>query len=260
MANVATDPFVGTDRPDLDALRTCVHCGICLPACPTYRVLGEEMDSPRGRLYLLRAVAEGRTELTPTFARHFDLCLGCRACESACPAGVPFGSLLEATRAQLVQQGKATPRRFAERLAFAVFPHPERLGTVLALARAYRRLGLQALLRATGFFRAFPRLGAMDALVPAGAFDGRAPLTAEAVFTPARGARRGRVGVLTGCVQRHLFGNVNRDTVRLLSLAGWDVVVPREQGCCGALDLHAGRLDDFRARARALSAAFPVDV
>ncbi|MBI3634646.1 MAG: (Fe-S)-binding protein, partial [Candidatus Rokubacteria bacterium] len=191
----------------------------------------------------------------PTFARHFDLCLGCRACESACPAGVPFGSLLEATRAQLVQQGKATPRRFAERLAFAVFPRPERLGTVLALARAYRRLGLQALLRATGFFRAFPRLGAMDALVPTDTMDGRV-----AELTPARGARRGRVGVLTGCVQRHLFGDVNRDTVRLLSLAGWDVVVPREQGCCGALDLHAGRLDDFRARARALSAAFPVDV
>src|SRR5206468_3446489 len=150
----------------------------CLPQCPTYRVLGEEMDSPRGRIYLMRAAAEGRIGLTETFARHFDLCLGCRACETACPSGVRFGSLLEATRAQLRRHG----------------PPPRR--------------------------------------------------------------RRGRVGLLTGCVQRHLFPHVNRDTARLLTLAGWDVVVPRAQGCCGALELHAGRIDDFRARARRLVATF----
>ncbi len=248
--------FTGEDAPGLDTLRTCVHCGICLPACPTYRVLGEEMDSPRGRLYLMRAAAEGRQALTPAFARHLDLCLGCRACETACPAGVPFGTLLEATRAQFARQGKATRRGVAGRLAFAVFPSPGLLRAALALGRVYRASGAQALARATRLLRLFPRLAAMEALLPA---------TAPAVvplpeLVAARGTRRGRVGLLTGCVQRELFADVNRDTARLLALAGWDVVIPRAQGCCGALDLHAGRLRPFRARARRLAAAFPADV
>jgi glycolate oxidase iron-sulfur subunit len=241
-------------RPDLAApetmaaLRTCVHCGICLPHCPTYRVLGEEMDSPRGRLYLMRAVGEGRIAPTETFRRHLDLCLGCRACETACPSGVPFGSLLEAARAQTVR----TRRRVSlHALLHAVFPHPTRLRAVLALGRLYRRTGAQRLARRAGMLRPFPRLAALDALLA------DAP-AAEALpaMVPARGPARGRVGLLVGCVQRHLFADVNRDTARLLALAGWDVVIPRGQGCCGALDLHAGRLDACRRRARALAAAF----
>src|SRR5439155_870086 len=152
----------GTDRlaapATLDDIRSCVHCGICLPACPTYRALGEEMDSPRGRVYLMRAVAEGRLDVTETYTHHLDLCLGCRACETACPAGVPFGSLLETARAEIERGGRRPLRR------------------------------------------------------------------------------------------------------RRLALAGWDVVAPREQGCCGALELHGGRLDAFRARARALAATLPSDV
>src|SRR5207244_1507013 len=158
-------------------------CGICLPQCPTYRVLGEEMDSPRGRVYLMRAAAEGRAELTPGLARHLDLCLGCRACETACPSGVPFGQLLEATRAQLDRKR-----------------------------------------------------------------------------VRARGRARGRAALLTGCVQRFFFPEINLATARLLSAAGWEVVVPRGQGCCGALHLHAGRLDEFRAMARSLMAALGRDV
>src|SRR3989441_3692476 len=129
------------EAPDLDEIRKCVHCGICLPQCPTYRVVGEEMDSPRGRIYLMRAAAEGRIALTETFTRHIDLCLGCRACETACPSGVRFGSLLEATRAQLRRHGPPPRRRFLDRVIYAVFPDPDRMGAALGLLRLYRRLG-----------------------------------------------------------------------------------------------------------------------
>jgi glycolate oxidase iron-sulfur subunit len=242
-------------RPDLAApetmaaLRTCVHCGICLPHCPTYQVLGEEMDSPRGRLYLMRAVGEGRLAVTEAYTRHLDLCLGCRACESACPAGVPFGSLLEAARAQAATTPHPGGRLGAA--LHAVVPHPRRLGALLALGRLYRRAGLQRLVRWTGMLRPFPRLAALDALLVDVPDTPRLP-----EIMPPRGRARGRVGLLTGCVQRHLFPDVNRDTARVLAHAGWEVVIPRAQGCCGALDLHAGRLDAYRGHARALAGAF----
>ena len=245
----------GAHVPDLDEIRKCVHCGICLPQCPTYRVLGEEMDSPRGRIYLMRAAAEGRLGLTETFRRHIDLCLGCRACETACPSGVRFGSLLEATRAQLRESGPPAKQPLLEAFALWVFPKPARLGTALAAFKLYKRSGLRALVRASGVLTRLPRLMAMDALlddVPA-----TAPLP-EVVA--AQGRAIGRVGLLTGCVQRHLFPHVNRETARLLSLAGFEVVIPRGQGCCGALELHAGRPDAHAARARALAAAFPADL
>jgi len=245
----------GVQAPDLDEIRKCVHCGICLPQCPTYRVLGEEMDSPRGRIYLMRAAAEGRVGLNETFQRHIDLCLGCRACETACPSGVRFGSLLEATRAQLRRDGPPPKQRLLDRFVFSVFPEPARLGAALAGFRLYKRSGLRALVRASGVLRRFPRLAAMESLL-----DDVPPAAPLPELVPARGQAVGRVGLLTGCVQRHLYPNVNRDTARLLSLAGFDVVIPRAQGCCGALDLHAGRTEAHAARARALAAAFPVDL
>lgn len=250
--------FDAADAPSLDGLRACVHCGICLPQCPTYRVLGEEMDSPRGRIYLIRAAAEGRLDLTPTLARHLDLCLGCRACETACPSGVPFGQLLEATRAQLERRGVRAPATDRSTLDFALnlFPNPSRLGSLLGLLRLYQWSGTQALVRAVGLLAPFKKLHAMEALLP--------PLPAApsplAELTLARGKRRGRAGLLLGCVQRFFYPGVNSDTVRLLSAAGWDVVVPREQECCGALHLHAGRLDDFRAMAGRLLGAFGGEV
>ncbi len=247
--------FSGSEAPSLEEIRKCVHCGICLPQCPTYRVLGEEMDSPRGRLYLMRAALEGRQEPTETFARHFDLCLGCRACETACPSGVRFGSLLEATRAQLDQRDRPLGRRLFTSLVFGVFPHPARVGFALAALRLYQRLGMQRVLRASGILSRFPGLAAMESLVSSVP---RAAVLPEVI--PARGRARGRVGLLTGCVQRHLYPGVNQDTAWLLSLAGYDVVVPRCQGCCGALELHGGRVADFRKRARELAQAFPRDV
>jgi glycolate oxidase iron-sulfur subunit len=237
----------------LQDLRKCVHCGICLPQCPTYLTLGEEMDSPRGRLYLMRAVAEGRIALNGTVARHLDLCLGCRACETACPSGVAYGSLLEATRAALAPRRPVRERLLARAL-FAVFPHPARIGTMLRALELYRASGLATLVRWTGLLDRFPRLRAMESLV---AEVPRSDGLPEVL--PASGKRRGRVGLLTGCIQRHLYPHVNRDSARLLGLAGWEVVVPRDQGCCGALELHAGHLDAFRERARSLVASFPVD-
>jgi glycolate oxidase iron-sulfur subunit len=244
------------DAPQtLTAIRSCVHCGICLPQCPTYRVLGEEMDSPRGRVYLMRAVAEHRLDVTEGFRRHLDLCLGCRACETACPAGVPFGSLLETSRAEIERRGRPWRERLLASLIYGVFPHPGRLRALLAAARVYHRSGLHALVRRTGILQRFPRLAAMERLLPA--VPVAAPLPE---FLPARGRSRGKVALLTGCVQRHLFADVNRDTARLLALAGWDVVVPRGQECCGALELHGGRVDALRRRAGALASMFPTDV
>jgi glycolate oxidase iron-sulfur subunit len=244
-----------SDAPSLTDLRKCVHCGICLPQCPTYLTLGEEMDSPRGRIYLMRAVAEGRIGFTETLTHHLDLCLGCRACETACPSGVPFGQLLEATRAQITHEVPERRAALVDRVALAVFPRPGRVGALVRLQSVYERSGLRRLVRTYGLLRRFPRLAAMEALAPSVPAGMTVP-----EFTPAVGARRGRVGLLTGCVQRHVYPHINRDTARLLSLAGWDVLAPAAQSCCGALELHAGRLDDFRARARALAAAFPPDV
>jgi glycolate oxidase iron-sulfur subunit len=243
------------DAESLAMLRTCVHCGICLPQCPTYRVLGEEMDSPRGRLYLMRAVAEGRLEPTPTYTRHLDLCLGCRACETACPAGVQFGALLETARAGIPPRARPARQRWLMALLLLILPHPGRLAPALGLARRYRRWGLQRLVRRSRLLRRFPRLAALDGLLERVSQAATLP-----EYVPARGKARGRVAMLTGCVQRHLFHDVNLDTVRLLALAGWDVVVPRAQACCGALELHAGRIEAFQQRAGALAAVFGEDV
>jgi glycolate oxidase iron-sulfur subunit len=243
--------FVGFDMPDLEAIRACVHCGICLPQCPTYRVLGQEMDSPRGRIYLMRAAAEGRLDLSQTFARHLDLCLGCRACESACPAGVPFGSLLETTRAQLARRGLGSAPSLLARLIYGLFPHPRRLGLALRALRVYQGSGLPRLLRATRLLRLSPRLAAMESLAPVVPRPETLPSLIAA--QPLSGRRRGRVALLLGCAQRYLYPSVNRETARLLSLAGWDVMVPGRQGCCGALELHAGQIETLRERARRLA-------
>src|SRR5262249_53401919 len=227
-----------------EGILDCVHCGICLPQCPTYRILEQEMDSPRGRIYLMRAAAEGRIGLSPNFVTHMDRCLGCRACETACPSGVPFGRLLEEVRGQIeAKVPRPLGRRLLGRLCLGLFPDARRLRALVSLMRVYQRSGLQKVVRRTGVLRSFPRLQAMERVLPA------LPPTnpgRELREVPPAGTPRGTVALLTGCVQAVLFPEVNRATVRLLARAGFRVVIPAGQACCGALHLHWGAREPAR--------------
>lgn len=217
----------------------CIHCGLCLASCPTYLETGNENDSPRGRIYLMRAVHGGRLDLQGEVVGHIDLCLGCRACEAACPSGVQYGGLLEHTREHIEQHHRRSlMQRFLRRVAIEkVLPFPKRLRLALMPARAARSLRLE---------RFLPKF-ARDALslLPEKVSEARLPQ-----FSPAIGPARGCVGLVSGCVMRAMFGETNRATVRLLNRAGWDVVVPHNQVCCGALYAHNGALQLARAAAR----------
>lgn len=238
------------DAPEVEKVLDCIHCGFCLPTCPTYLVLGNEMDNPRGRIYLIRLASEGQIGLTHNFVKHMYSCLLCRACETACPSSVQFGSLMEAARGQ-VERHYARPlaERMLRRFIFSLFPYPERTRRALVLARLSQWTGVPALLRGTGLLKVLSRsLAMMDALLPPpGTVPAARPLPE---VTPARGPRRARVGLLTGCVQRVLFGAVNEATVRVLAANGCEVVVPPEQGCCGSLQAHEGELEPAKAFAR----------
>ena len=232
--------------PSAELASDCVHCGFCLPTCPTYTLWGEEMDSPRGRIYLMQAGLDGEP-LTDSMVGHFDACLGCMACVTACPSGVQYDRLIEATRAQVERRHR---RPLGDRLLreaiFALFPHPRRLRALRGPLSAYRRSGLQRLVQRSGVLdRISPTLAAMEALAPPVR---PAPRLPERIA--ARGERRAVVGMLTGCVQREFFPRVNAATARVLAMEGCDVVVPRSQGCCGALSVHNGREAEAQAFAR----------
>jgi glycolate oxidase iron-sulfur subunit len=240
--------------PAPELLDDCVHCGFCLPTCPTYLLWGEEMDSPRGRIELMRQVHDGQP-LDPTVVGHFDACLGCMACVTACPSGVKYDQLIEATRAQVERRAPEAHGRGGQvmrSLIFATFPHPRRLAALRPGLRLAQRTGLADRLgRSRLASRLPPTMTAMADLLP--------PLRrVEAVpaVTAARGPRRARVGMLLGCVQRAFFSEVNAATARVLAAEGCEVVAPADQGCCGALSLHAGREDEALARARRLIATF----
>ena len=225
----------------VEGVNQCVHCGLCLAYCPTFSELGTEMDSPRGRIFMIKSLAEGRMTLTDSVVNHLSLCLDCRACETVCPAGVPYGRLIEAAKAEIerVRPG-GTPRRIFRRLNFGVLlGRPAMLRAAAAAMRAYQVSGLQRLARATGLTRALPgTLSAWERLLPS------IPARSERRKLPPRlaaeGARRGRVALLEGCIQSVVFGAHNRATARVLALNGWEVVVPQGQGCCGALNAHGG--------------------
>src|SRR5882724_10178377 len=229
---------------DVEGVNRCVHCGLCLSYCPTFSILGTEMDSPRGRIFLIKALAEGRLALTDATVSHLDLCLGCRACETVCPAGVPYGQLIEAARAEIERQRPGGPlRRLFRWMNFAVLlPRPRLLGLAAAGLRFYQVSGLRSLARATGLLKLLPSPLAdweplLPSLPPAAE---RAPLPE---LTPAEGTRRARVGMLTGCIQQIVFGSQNRATARVLARNGAEVAAPLEQTCCGALHAHAGEHD-----------------
>ncbi|HEX9162158.1 MAG TPA: heterodisulfide reductase-related iron-sulfur binding cluster, partial [Thermoanaerobaculia bacterium] len=233
-------------RPLIDE---CVHCGFCLPACPTYNSWNEEMDSPRGRIYLMKSLTEGKP-LNDTVQQHFDRCLGCMACVTACPSGVKYDALIMQTRAEVEKAGnRSIADRLFRSMIFALFPHPKRLKAAVAMQLVYVRSGLRWLLRAVGLTRLLPhRLENLEALMP--------PVSAHHVtaklpeFTAAQGVRRARVALLAGCVQRVYFPNVNEATIRVLSAEGCDVIVPPKLGCCGALSAHAGRHEEAQQFAR----------
>jgi glycolate oxidase iron-sulfur subunit len=239
--------FDAHNPPERELLDECVHCGFCLPTCPTYLLDGEEMDSPRGRIYLMDLAARGEVPLDATFARHIDGCLGCMACVPACPSGVKYDRLLEATRPQVERNIPRAPAdRAFRRLVFSLFPYPRRLRLATLLGLLSRRLGIPRLLP--------PRLRSLDSLLPAVRM--RDLFTRIRTFVPAQGERRLRVALLAGCAQRVFFGHVNAATARVLAAEGCDVLVPRGQPCCGALSLHAGLDEDAARRARKTIDAF----
>jgi Fe-S oxidoreductase len=245
-----------------DVAKDCVHCGFCLPACPTYQLWAEEMDSPRGRIYLVSQILDG-AELSASAAEHFDRCLGCMACVTACPSGVQYDQLIEAARVwteearsgdgvppavpRVPPAGKRPVRDRAARAAiFSLFPYPRRLRALTAPLRTVQRTGLDRRLARSGLpNRVSPTLGAAMRLAPPAATAIRLP---ERVA--ARGSRRAVVGMLTGCVQSVFFPQVNASTARVLAAEGCDVIIPPGQGCCGALSLHSGREAEAAAFAR----------
>ena len=288
------DPLAGHEADEAEqrvraAVKDCVHCGFCLPACPTYSLWGEEMDSPRGRIHLVSQLLDG-APLTPATADHFDRCLGCMACMTACPSGVQYDQIIEAAREWTeagvnplaggeggvgeggvgeaggeggvgeggVEREATAPRPLADRLTreaiFALFPYPRRLRAATAPLRLAQRTGADRLLARTGLVgRVSPAAEQALRLAPASrpAPPGRLPERVAAL-----GTRRAVVGMLTGCVQSVFFPGVNAATARVLAAEGCDVIIPRSQGCCGALSLHSGRVAEAARFARQTIATF----
>jgi len=223
--------------PAPELINQCVHCGFCLPACPTYVLWGQEMDSPRGRIYLMKTASEGSTAITPQWVQHFDSCLGCMSCMTACPSGVDYGKLIEATRTQIERHHeRSTAERLHRKMIFALFPNVARLRLLRPLLKLYQRSGLQGLVRGMGILKILPKqIETMEGLLPRLGAHHEIP-----TVTPAQGTRRKRVGLLLGCVQREFLSHINAATVRVLAAEGCEVIAPGEQTCCGALLVHAG--------------------
>ncbi len=243
------------DAPQQIDLDHCVHCGLCLNACPTYRELGVEMDSPRGRIYQMVQVSNGASPITDAYIQHIDLCLACRGCESACPSGVQYGRLVEAARAEIeATRERPWPQRAARALVFGhILPSRSAIRFGARLLWAYQKSGLQTLMRSTGVLKLFGDLAKTERLAPA----------VETPFFyrnygrvyPAEGQRRHRVALLGGCIANVFFARLNEATVRVLQKNGCEVTVPESQTCCGALHVHSGLRDSARELARANIAA-----
>ncbi|HKS83382.1 MAG TPA: heterodisulfide reductase-related iron-sulfur binding cluster [Candidatus Acidoferrales bacterium] len=247
--------FSAKDNPRYEDYSRCIHCGLCLNHCPTYRLWGEEADSPRGRIRQILLVDQGRLELGASFVKHIDRCLDCRACETACPSGVEYGRLVELARAQIEQKyqrgffSRAT-RNFVFR---RLLPNPRWIASVARLLRLYQNSGLAAIARASGILSL---LGLRDRELLLPKIDKEFFFSDLGKIFPADGARRARVAFFAGCVAQVTFANLNRATIRVLQANGCDVVVPAGQVCCGALPAHAGVRDVARELARKNFEAF----
>jgi len=248
--------FDGIHPPDPKLIDTCVHCGFCLATCPSYRVLGKEMDSPRGRIYLMDAINEGEIALNTATTEHFDSCLGCLACVTTCPSGVQYDKLISATRHQVKRNyPRSLPDKLFRQLIFSLFPYPHLLRVFLVPLLVYQKLGFSKFFRAAGLLhKVSPRLDAMESILPEvtlKSFQDNFP-----TVIPAQGKQRYRVGVILGCVQRLFFSPVNEATVRVLTANGCEVVIPKSQGCCAALPEHQGQTEQAQALARQMIDSF----
>ena len=248
-------------RIDYQHLLDCIHCGLCTASCPTYTETGDENDSPRGRIYLMRAVTDGRLEMDQDVRRHLDLCLDCRACETACPSGVQYGKLIEPFRVgmqEMESEQDGRPDWFHRWILFGLFPYPARMRVALWPARVAQLLRLDKLILLTGLWKLLPdRLGRLLTMLP------HLPrrLPALPAVLPAEGTQRARVALFTGCVQDAIFQHTNWATARVLQKNGCEVIIPSQQGCCGAIHFHSGSSPEARELSdQNLSAFDPDDV
>ena len=251
MTTLGSKSFAGPEAPSLQDILRCVHCGLCLNHCPTYVETGLETESPRGRLYLMRGVSQGRIPITENVVRHLDLCLQCRNCEAVCPSGVRYGHLMEQTRAQILRDGRRAPASWrAGRIVLRrLFSHPQRLRSLMTLLRLYQRSGLQNLTLRSGLLRLLP--GPWRNLVELAPRVSERPFVARGVVGhPQDGPPKASVALLSGCVMPLFYAHVHEATVRVLVRQGLRVIVPPAQVCCGALHLHTGDREEARRLAR----------
>ncbi len=255
-AATSSSGYRGEEKPRYEDYSRCIHCGLCLNHCPTHRLLGVEMDSPRGRIHQMILVDEGRLKLADSFVRHIDLCLDCRACETACPSGVEYGKLVEAARAQIeLNYRRPLASRFLRWLGFKqLLPYPGRLALAGKLLRFYQRSSLRRLVRSSGVLSLLGKLGEAEKLLPR--MDDNFFFSELGRVFPAVGEKRARVAFFAGCLQQVAFAELNRATIRVLQQNGCEVVVPTGQLCCGALHVHAGLRDVARHLAQTNLAAF----
>jgi glycolate oxidase iron-sulfur subunit len=235
--------FDSQNPPDATLIDACVHCGFCLSTCPSYRVIGKETDSPRGRIYLMDGVNEGKIPLSGAIAQHFDSCLGCLACVTTCPSGVQYDKLIAATRAQVERNSdRSFPEKLLRKFIFSIFPYPNRMRALLAPLSIYQKLGLQKIVRSSGILqKILPKpLAAMESVLPEIPTEAFQDIYPEII--PAQGVRRYRVGMILGCVQRLFLPAVNAATVRVLTANGCEVVVPKSQGCCVSIKDRRSKL------------------